>query len=318
MVLAPSLLLVLAQTQSRLDASKLVEPRSSGVAQATIQRAFQLADWTSAVRRELHRCPELLYSLHETSERVRARLDELRIPYVFPVADTGIVATIGTWKPPCVGLRADMDALPIPEVSELPTGCRWCSAPECTIALTLALAGASQEIESTFKSQTAGQMHACGHDAHTAMLLTAARILKEREAELSGTVKLIFQPAEEVRRPPPGALLARAARKPRRSSVPPRRVGQEACPWCRRGCWTASPRSSACSHCTVSACASPVPPSVRRPDLRDRPRALLPLQFGQDCLRAQSRLGPGRSWPPPDSTTPGWSATGGTPPCLTQ
>jgi len=110
----------------------------------------------------------LLYSLEKTSKYVRKTLDELKIPYEFPIATTGIVATIGTGHAPCVGLRADMDALPIDEA-----------------------------VDGPFKSRTPGQMHACAHDAHTAMLLTAARILKEREGQLAGTVKLIFQPAEE-------------------------------------------------------------------------------------------------------------------------
>ena len=87
-----------------------------------------------------------------------------------PIARVGIVATVGTGKSPCVGLRSDMDALPIFE-----------------------------EVASAYRSKTDGQMHACGHDAHTSMLLTAARILKQRELEgkLAGTVKLIWQPAEE-------------------------------------------------------------------------------------------------------------------------
>ena len=100
---------------------------------------------------------------------VRARLDELGISYEHSIAKTGIVATIGTGKPPCVALRADMDALPIHEEDR---GC-------------------------PFRSQTDGKMHACGHDAHTAMLLTAGRLLKARESSIPGTVKLIFQPAEE-------------------------------------------------------------------------------------------------------------------------
>ena len=141
---------------------------SSSASHVTLKSALTISDWTREIRRDLHKCPELLYSLSETSSYVRGKLDELGIPYAFPVAHTGIVATIGSGASPCVGLRADMDALPIQE-----------------------------EVESPFKSRSPGRMHACGHDAHTAMLLAAARILKEREAQLAGTVKLIFQPAEE-------------------------------------------------------------------------------------------------------------------------
>ena len=125
-------------------------------------------NWTVGVRRKLHATPELLYELDKTSALVRATLDELKIPYQWPVARQGIVATLGSGKPPCVALRADMDALPIHE-----------------------------DVQCDFKSKTAGKMHACGHDAHTAMLLAAAKMLKAREASLNGTVKLVFQPAEE-------------------------------------------------------------------------------------------------------------------------
>ena len=135
-----------------------------------MQQAYSLRDWTIGLRRDLHKCPELLYDLKETSAYVRKVLDGLHIPYEYPLAQEGIVATIGTGEVPCVALRADMDALPIHE-----------------------------EVESSYRSETAGKMHACGHDAHTSMLLTAARLLKEREVagSLPGTVKLLFQPAEE-------------------------------------------------------------------------------------------------------------------------
>jgi IAA-amino acid hydrolase len=116
----------------------------------------------------LHMYPEILYEEVRTGEVVRQVLDELEVPYEFPVAETGIVATIGTGSAPCVALRADMDALPIQEETEL-----------------------------EFRSRIPDRMHACGHDCHTAMLLGAARLLKARESSLRGTVKLIFQPAEE-------------------------------------------------------------------------------------------------------------------------
>ncbi|KAL3917206.1 MAG: hypothetical protein SGPRY_006498 [Prymnesium sp.] len=133
----------------------------------SLRRAHELHNWTVGVRRELHASPELLYELHRTAALVARTLDELGIPYTDGIGRTGIVATLGAGRP-AVGLRADMDALPIEEVGEC-----------------------------EYKSKEPGKMHACGHDAHTAMLLTAARMLKERESELMGTIKLIFQPAEE-------------------------------------------------------------------------------------------------------------------------
>lgn len=136
--------------------------------QQLLTEAKAMKDWIVDIRRDLHAYPELAYEEYRTSETVRRHLDALNIPYEHPLAETGVVATVGTGKGPCVALRADMDGLPIRE-----------------------------EAEVAFRSQIDGKMHACGHDAHTAMLLGAARLLKQREDELGGTVKLIFQPAEE-------------------------------------------------------------------------------------------------------------------------
>ncbi len=133
-----------------------------------LDRARSIQPWIVSVRRELHRHPELMFDLVHTSGIVRRELDALNIPYEHPVAETGVVATIGTGDGPCVALRADMDALPIRE-----------------------------ETDVEFRSEIEGVMHACGHDCHTAMLLGAARLLKEIEPSLRGTVKLLFQPAEE-------------------------------------------------------------------------------------------------------------------------
>ena len=134
----------------------------------SLAEARAIQGWITAIRRELHMYPEIMYEEVRTGEVVRRTLDELGIRYQFPVARTGVVATLGTGASPCVALRADMDALPIEE-----------------------------ELDLEFKSRMPGRMHACGHDSHTAMLLGAARLLKARESELRGTVRLIFQPAEE-------------------------------------------------------------------------------------------------------------------------
>jgi IAA-amino acid hydrolase len=133
-----------------------------------LEEARAAADWIVAIRREIHRHPELGYEETRTSALIRRKLDELGIAYRHPVAQTGVVATIGSGAEPCIALRADIDALPIEEAADVP-----------------------------FRSQVPGRMHACGHDCHTAMLLGAAKLLKARESELPGTVKLLFQPAEE-------------------------------------------------------------------------------------------------------------------------
>ncbi|MBY9079774.1 amidohydrolase [Paenibacillus sp. HN-1] len=131
--------------------------------------AAALAEQLTAIRRELHRYPELSGEEFETTRRIRSWLEEAGIAITSLPLRTGVVAEIGGKRGgPIIALRADIDALPIQEETNLP-----------------------------FASSVPGKMHACGHDFHAAAILGAAFLLKEREDELPGTVRLLFQPAEE-------------------------------------------------------------------------------------------------------------------------
>jgi len=132
-------------------------------------RAAALAPELLAIRHHLHAHPELSFKEAQTAAFVTQQLRAMGLaPYT--VAGTGVVALIeGQPGGPVVALRADMDALPIQELSDVP-----------------------------YKSLNAGVMHACGHDVHTTCLLGAAKILTEQRAHFRGTVKLLFQPGEEL------------------------------------------------------------------------------------------------------------------------
>jgi len=120
-------------------------------------------------RRDLHQIPEIGNNLPMTSKYVQDRLTEMGIPFVTMVNGSAVLATIqGAGEGKTIALRADMDALPL--VEEAPVD---------------------------FKA-TNGNMHTCGHDAHTAMLLGAAKVLNDSKEYINGTVKLIFQPGEEA------------------------------------------------------------------------------------------------------------------------
>jgi amidohydrolase len=120
-------------------------------------------------RRDIHQHPELAFDEHRTSKLVAERLQLLGIDVQTGVGKTGVVGTLkGNRHGKTIALRADMDALPIQETNDIP-----------------------------YKSQNAGIMHACGHDGHTAMLLGTAEALSKQADKLKGTVKLLFQPAEE-------------------------------------------------------------------------------------------------------------------------
>lgn len=121
-----------------------------------------------SLRREIHMNPELAFDEYETAKRICAILDKYQIPYVSGIAGTGVVATVGTKDEKVLLVRADIDALPINEKTDLP-----------------------------FASQNDGIMHACGHDIHIASVLATALLLKKHEDQLNGSVKFVFQPAEE-------------------------------------------------------------------------------------------------------------------------
>lgn len=132
-----------------------------------LARAHQIRPWLIDVRRALHRIPELAFAEFETSTFLRKELASLGISFRQAKDSTGIIAVVqGESDHPIVALRADMDALPGNELTGLP-----------------------------FRSVHPGAVHACGHDAHMAMVLGAARLLQQRPPE--GSVVILFQPAEE-------------------------------------------------------------------------------------------------------------------------
>lgn len=136
-----------------------------------IERCIQAVDknYIISLRREIHMYPELGFDLPNTIALVKRELDNMGISYTEKYGRSSIVASInGDYEGFTIGIRADMDALPITETNDIP-----------------------------FKSKIEGRMHACGHDAHTAMLLGTAKALKSVEKELACRVKLLFQPCEE-------------------------------------------------------------------------------------------------------------------------
>ncbi|ADK06226.1 TPA: M20 peptidase aminoacylase family protein [Bacillus anthracis] len=129
----------------------------------------QLTETLISIRRNLHEHPELSYEEFETTKAIKNWLEEKNITIIHSNLETGVIAEIsGNSNGPLIAIRADIDALPIQEETNLP-----------------------------YASKIHGRMHACGHDFHTAAIIGAAYLLKEKESSLSGTVRFIFQPAEE-------------------------------------------------------------------------------------------------------------------------
>jgi len=132
-----------------------------------LDKARALGDTITAWRRDIHKHPELSFQEFRTARLVADTLRDMGLEVETGVGKTGVVARIGEGRP-AIGIRADMDALPIQEVNDVP-----------------------------YASQTPGVMHACGHDAHTAILLGVARILNEMKDRPAGEIRLLFQPSEE-------------------------------------------------------------------------------------------------------------------------
>lgn len=133
-------------------------------------------------RRDIHEHPELGNNEYRTAKVIANHLRSLGIEVQEGVAKTGVVGILKGAKPgPCIGLRADIDALPVVER----TGLSFAS-----------------KVKTTYNGQDVGVMHACGHDTHVAILMSVAQILSEMKNELKGTIKFIFQPSEEG--PPEG------------------------------------------------------------------------------------------------------------------
>lgn len=135
-----------------------------------IQLSEELFQYAVGARRTIHEYPEVGFDLDRTVAFVCAELEQMGIPFTTKYGKGSVVGYLGTGDAdrPTLAIRADMDALPVQEKTGLP-----------------------------YASKIDGQMHACGHDSHAAILLCAAKILKERESELACNVRLVFQPSEE-------------------------------------------------------------------------------------------------------------------------
>jgi amidohydrolase len=156
--------------------------QQKNLAQDIHTKAVQLEEKTVAWRRDFHSHPELGNREFRTSKIIADHLRSLGIEVKEGVGKTGVVGILRGAKPgPCVGLRADIDALPITERTGLPF---------------------ASTVKTQYNGQEVGVMHACGHDSHIAIMMTVAQILAGMKNDLNGTVKFIFQPAEEG--PPEG------------------------------------------------------------------------------------------------------------------
>jgi amidohydrolase len=156
----------LSAQSSAGDIEDAIEREAKGV-------EAQMIAW----RQDIHQNPELGNSEVRTSALVASHLRQLGLQVSEKIAHTGVIAIISGGKPgPVIALRADMDALPVTEEVDIPF---------------------RSKVTATWNGREVGVMHACGHDAHTAILMAAATVFSRLREQLPGTIKLIFQPAEE-------------------------------------------------------------------------------------------------------------------------
>ena len=170
---ATSLAAACAFTPSISSAQSLVSDLEAQIRSSTAKVEDRLIAW----RRDIHEHPELGEQETRTSGLVAAHLSRLGLEVKTGIARTGVIGILRGGKPgPVVALRADMDALPVKEPDGLPF---------------------ASKAKSTYLGREVDVMHACGHDAHTAILMAVAEVLVGLKDDLSGTVKFILQPAEE-------------------------------------------------------------------------------------------------------------------------
>ncbi len=164
-----SAFLIFLQLVSQAQPKKLLEVLDADT--KSIEQ--QAIEW----RRYLHAHPELSNREEKTAEFIAAQLRSFGIPVQTGIAHTGVIGILDSGKPgPVIGLRADIDALPVTERTDVPF---------------------ASKVKTTYNGIETGVMHACGHDAHTAILLSVAKILSKEKDKLRGKVKFVFQPAEE-------------------------------------------------------------------------------------------------------------------------
>ena len=165
--------------------SPFILPAQKGTTDLTAKinaAADKIEAKTITWRRDLHEHPELGNNEVRTAKIIADHLRSLGIEVIEGVGKTGVVGVLKGAKPgPCIGLRADMDGLPVVERVNLPF---------------------ASKVKSTYNGQAVGVMHACGHDTHVSILMGVAEILAGMKKDLAGTIKFVFQPAEEG--PPEG------------------------------------------------------------------------------------------------------------------